>query len=116
MRLHEFEGADIFESVGIPVPRRGVAATVQEAVHVAGEIGYPVMVKAQVLVGSRGLAGGIRSVSTSEELKEVAEELLISEINGLPVRKLLVSEKAEIMRESTRASPCTDTRASPSWW
>ena len=99
MRLHEFEGADIFESVGIPVPRRGVAATVQEAVHVAGEIGYPVMVKAQVLVGSRGLAGGIRSVSTSEELKEVAEELLISEINGLPVRKLLVSEKAEIMRE-----------------
>jgi len=99
MRLHEFEAADIFESVGIPVPRRGVAATVQEAVHVAGEIGYPVMVKAQVLMGSRGLAGGIRSVSTREELKEVAEELLISEINGLPVRKLLVSEKGEIVRE-----------------
>jgi len=73
MRLHEFEAADIFESVGIPVPRRGIAGTVQEAVHVAGEIGYPVMLKAQVLVGSRGLAGGIRSASSPEELKAAAE-------------------------------------------
>ena len=57
MRLHEFEAADIFESMGIPVPRRGVASSVQEAVHVAGEIGYPVMLKAQVLVGGRCPAG-----------------------------------------------------------
>ncbi|MGD0230145.1 MAG: succinate--CoA ligase subunit beta [Syntrophorhabdales bacterium] len=99
MRLHEFEAADIFESVGIPVPRRGIAGTVQEAVHVAGEIGYPVMLKAQVLAGSRGLAGGIRSARTPEELKAVAEELLISEVNGLPVRKILVAEKAEIAKE-----------------
>jgi succinyl-CoA synthetase beta subunit len=99
MRLHEFEAADIFESTGIPVPRRGVAASVHEAVHVAGEIGYPVMVKAQVLAGSRGLAGGIRSASTPEELKEVAEALLASEINGLPVRKILVAERADIVEE-----------------
>ncbi len=99
MRLHEFETADIFESMGIPVPRRGVAGSVQEAVHVAGEIGYPVMLKAQVLVGGRGLAGGIRSAATPEELKAAAEELLISEIKGLPVRKILVEEKAEIWKE-----------------
>ena len=99
MRLHEFETADIFESMGIPAPRRGVAGSVQEAVHVAGEIGYPVMLKAQVLVGSRGLAGGIRSAATPEELKAAAEELFISEINGLPVRKILVEEKAEIWKE-----------------
>jgi len=99
MRLHEFEAADIFESMGIPVPRRGVAATVQDAVHVAGEIGYPVMLKAQILAGSRGLAGGIREASTPETVKETAEELLISEINGLPVRKLLVAEKADIAQE-----------------
>jgi succinyl-CoA synthetase beta subunit len=99
MRLHEFEAADIFESAGIPVPRRGVAGTVQEAVHVAGEIGYPVMVKAQVLVGGRGLGGGIKSARSPEELKVVAEQILTSEVNGLPVRKILVAEKAEISRE-----------------
>ena len=99
MRLHEFEAAEIFESMGVPVPRRGVAATVQEAVHVAGEIGYPVMLKAQVLTGSRGLAGGIKTAYTAEELKEMAEVLLTSEVNGLPVRMILVAEKADIARE-----------------
>jgi succinyl-CoA synthetase beta subunit len=99
MRLHEYEGADIFEAMGIPVPRRGIAGTVQEAVHTAGEIGYPVMVKAQVLTGSRGLAGGVRVASTQDELKEIAESLLTSDINGLPVRKILVAEKANITQE-----------------
>ncbi len=99
MRLHEFEAANLFESFGIPVPRRGVAATVEEALRAADEIGYPVMLKAQVLVGSRGLAGGIRSVADPKELKEGAEKMLGAEIRGLPVRKLLVSEKAEIARE-----------------
>jgi succinyl-CoA synthetase beta subunit len=99
MRLHEFEAADILESMGIPVPRRGVAATVQDAVHVAGEMGYPVMLKAQVLAGGRGLAGGVAAASGPEELKEKAEKLLCTEINGLPVRKILVAEKADITRE-----------------
>ena len=99
MRLHEFEAADIFEAMGIPVPRRAVAETVEEALHVAGEIGYPVMAKAQVLVGGRGLAGGIRAASDQEELEEIAEALLGSEIKGLPVRKILVAEKAEISKE-----------------
>jgi len=99
MRLHEFEAADILESVGIPVPLRGVAGTVEEAFHVAGEIGYPVMLKAQVLVGGRGLAGGIKTASNQEELEEMAEALLGSEIKGLPVRKILVTKKAEISKE-----------------
>jgi len=99
MRLHEFEAADIFESMGIPVPRRGVAGTVEEALRVAGEIGYPVMLKAQVLVGGRGLAGGIKIASDQEELEEIAETLLGSEIKGLFVRKMLVTEKAEISKE-----------------
>ncbi|OPY64415.1 MAG: Succinyl-CoA ligase (ADP-forming) subunit beta [Syntrophorhabdus sp. PtaU1.Bin050] len=99
MRLHEYEALDIFEQVGIPVPRRGVAGTMHEALQVAGEIGYPVMLKAQVLVGGRGLAGGIKTASTPDELKEAAEGLLSSEIKGLPVRKILVCEKAEIAKE-----------------
>ncbi|MCX5806312.1 MAG: acetate--CoA ligase family protein [Proteobacteria bacterium] len=99
MRLHEYEALDIFEQNGIPVPRRGVAGSMHEALHVAGEIGYPVMLKAQVLVGGRGLAGGIRTASTPDELKEMADALLSSDIKGLPVRKILVCEKVEIAKE-----------------
>jgi succinyl-CoA synthetase beta subunit len=99
MRLHEYEALDIFEENGIPVPRRGIAGTMHEALHVAGEIGYPVVLKAQVLVGGRGLAGGIRTASSPDELKEIAEELLGSDIKGLPVLKILVCEKVEIMKE-----------------
>jgi succinyl-CoA synthetase beta subunit len=99
MRLHEYEALDIFEQYGIPVPRRGLAGTMHEALHVAGEIGYPVMLKAQVLVGGRGLAGGIRTAATPDELKDAADGLFNSDIKGLPVRKILVCEKAEVARE-----------------
>jgi succinyl-CoA synthetase beta subunit len=99
MRLHEYEALDIFEQNRIPVPRRIVAADVYEALHAAGEIGYPVILKAQVLVGGRGLSGGIKTVATQDELNEVAGALLASEIKGLPVRKILVCEKVEIAKE-----------------
>jgi succinyl-CoA synthetase beta subunit len=99
MRLHEYEALDIFEQNRIPVPRRGVAETVHEAVHVAGEIGYPVVIKAQVLVGGRGLAGGIKTATNAEELREAAETLLGSEVKGFPIRKVLVCEKADIAKE-----------------
>lgn len=99
MRLHEYEALDIFEQNRIPVPRRGVASTMHEALHLAGEIGYPVMVKAQVLVGGRGLAGGIKTASTPDELKEIADAMLISEVKGMPVRKILVCEKVDIAGE-----------------
>jgi succinyl-CoA synthetase beta subunit len=99
MRLYEYEGIDIFESVGIPVPRRGVAQTTEDALLIAGEIGYPVVLKAQVLVGGRGLAGGIKTVENPEELEEASGRLFNTEIKGLPVRKLLVCEKADIHSE-----------------
>jgi succinyl-CoA synthetase beta subunit len=99
MRLHEYEALDIFEQNRIPVPRRGVASTMHDALHVAGEIGYPVVLKAQVLVGGRGLAGGIKTASSPDEMKDAAEALLGSDIKGLPVLKLLVCEKVEIAKE-----------------
>ncbi|OPY65505.1 MAG: Succinyl-CoA ligase (ADP-forming) subunit beta [Syntrophorhabdaceae bacterium PtaU1.Bin034] len=99
MRLHEYEALDIFEQFRIPVPRRGVATTMHEALQLAGEIGYPVMLKAQVLVGGRGLAGGIKTAASPDALKELADELFVSEIKGLPVRRILVCEKAEIAKE-----------------
>ena len=99
MRLHEYEALDIFEQNGIPVPRRGLASTAQEALQIAEEIGYPVMLKAQVLVGGRGLAGGIKSASTPDEVKKAAETLLSSDVKGLPVLKILVCAKTEISKE-----------------
>ena len=99
MRLHEFEAMNIFETMGIPVPSRGVAETVEDALRVAEKIGYPVVAKAQVLVGSRGLAGGIKIASSPGELREISGALLGAEIRGLHVRKILVTEKAEIAKE-----------------
>jgi succinyl-CoA synthetase beta subunit len=99
MRLHEFEAAKIFEATGIPVPGRGLAGTVEEALRVAREIGYPVMLKSQVLVGGRGLAGGIKVASNEKELREIAETLLSSEIKGSTVRNILVAEKADVSKE-----------------
>ena len=99
MRLHEYETLDIFEQNRIPVPRRGIAGTTHEALQIAGEIGFPVMLKAQVLAGGRGLAGGVRVALTQDELEDVAEEMLSSDIKGLPVRKVLVCEKAAIEKE-----------------
>lgn len=99
MRLHEYEAADIFEKSGIPVPRRAIAETAEEALRVAGEIGYPVVLKAQVLVGGRGLAGGIKTADSPEALEVHTNQLLSTEIKGLPVRKILISEKADIAKE-----------------
>jgi succinyl-CoA synthetase beta subunit len=99
MRLYEYEGLDIFEDAGIPVPRRGVARSTEDALLIAGEIGYPVVLKSQILVGSRGLAGGIKTVDTPEQLEEATGKLLNSEIKGLTVREILVCEKADIHSE-----------------
>ena len=99
MRLHEYEALDIFGQNGISVPRRGIASTVSEALQVAGEIGYPVILKAQVLVGGRGLAGGIKTASSPDELEDLSEKLLGAYIKGMPVLKLLVCEKVEIAKE-----------------
>jgi succinyl-CoA synthetase beta subunit len=99
MRLHEYEALDIFGQNGIRVPRRSIAETVEDAQNIADGIGYPVILKAQVLVGSRGLTGGIKEAASPEELDRIWEELFSSEIRGYPVQKILVCEKVEIANE-----------------
>ncbi len=99
MRLHEYEALDVFEQNGIPVPRRGLASTTQDALRVASAIGYPVVLKAQVLVGGRGLAGGVKVVNDAEEAKKVADTLFATQIKGCPVGELLVCEKVDIAQE-----------------
>ncbi len=91
MNLHEYQSKVLFAKFGIPTPKGKVAFTADEVYAIAQEIGGPVVVKSQVLVGGRGKAGGIKVVKTAEEARDAAEKILNKlEIKGLLVRKVLV--------------------------
>ena len=99
MKLFEHEAKDIFRAFGMPTPPGGVAYTPEEAKKVAGEVGKPVVVKAQALTGKRGKAGGVKFADTPEEAEALAKEILALRINDLPVESVLVEEKLEIQQE-----------------
>ncbi len=99
MKLHEYQSKQIFNKYGIPIPKGRVAATAQEARQIAEELGGRVVIKSQVLVGGRGKAGGIRLAKSSAEAETLATQILSMEIKGLPVRKVLVDEAANIASE-----------------
>ncbi len=99
MKLHEYQSKQIFSRFGIPIPKGRVAATAIEARQIAEELGGRVVIKSQVLVGGRGKAGGIRLAKTPREAEEAATAILGMEIKGLPVRKVLVDEAANIDHE-----------------
>ncbi len=99
MKLHEYQSKLCFAEYGIPVPRGKVAATPREAFEAAEEIGGPVVVKAQVLVGGRGKAGGVRLARTPEEAEQHASAILGMNIRGLTVKKVLVDPAADIKAE-----------------
>lgn len=99
MKLHEYQSKEIFRDYLIPIPRGHLASTPEEAKLIAEELNGPVVLKAQVLVGGRGKAGGIRLVKTPEEAKEEASGLLGRTIKDFPVRRLLVEEAVSIQQE-----------------
>jgi succinyl-CoA synthetase beta subunit len=99
MKLHEYQSKQIFSKYGIPIPKGRVAATADEAKQIARELGGRVVIKSQVLVGGRGKAGGIRLAKSPEEASDLAAQILAMQIKGLPVRKVLVDEAAEIGKE-----------------
>jgi succinyl-CoA synthetase beta subunit len=99
MKLHEYRSKQLFALNGIPIPKGRVAMTAQEAKLIAQELGERVVVKAQVLVGGRGKAGGIRLAHSDQEAEEAATQILGMSIKGLPVRKVLVDEAADIRSE-----------------
>ena len=99
MKLHEYQSKHFFARYGIPIPKGRVAANAVEAKHIAQELGGRVVIKAQVLVGGRGKAGGIRLAKSPEEAEELAGQILSMKIKGLPVRKVLIDEAASIDKE-----------------
>jgi succinyl-CoA synthetase beta subunit len=99
MKLHEYQARDILERAGIPVTGGGVASTPAEARAVAEQIGGRVVVKAQVFVGGRGKAGGVKLADTPEQAEQVAGQILGMDIKGLTVEKVLVAEAISYERE-----------------
>lgn len=99
MKLHEYDSKRIFQEYGIPIPSGELARTPAEAQKIAKKISGPVVIKSQVLVGGRGKAGGIKVAQTPQEAFQHAEEILGLTIKGLPVRKVLVDQAADIKSE-----------------
>ena len=99
MKLQEYQSKKLFADHGVPIPRGRVAMTSSEARSIAEELGGRIVIKSQVLVGGRGKAGGIRLAKTPEEAEEFATQVLGMQIKGLPVRKVLVDEAADIASE-----------------
>ena len=99
MKLHEYQSKTIFAKYGIPIPKGRVAATAEEAKQIAEELGGRAVIKAQVLVGGRGKAGGVKVAKNSDEAAEFASQILAMSIKGLRVRKVLVDEAAAIAHE-----------------
>jgi succinyl-CoA synthetase beta subunit len=99
MDLYEYQGKELFRRFGIPVSEGRVATTPEEARTAAQELGGQVVVKAQVLTGGRGKAGGIKLADTPDEAEQHAEAILGMDINGHVVRKLWIESASDIARE-----------------
>ncbi|MHA1713263.1 MAG: ADP-forming succinate--CoA ligase subunit beta [Candidatus Ranarchaeia archaeon] len=99
MKLYEYEAKRLYAQAGIEIPRGNVIASSDEAVLAAKNLGTPVVLKAQILAGGRGKAGGIKFADSPEKAKEIASVLLGSTIKGHIVSKLLVEQKLAIAQE-----------------
>ena len=99
MDLYEYQGKQLFARFGIPVSDGVVATTPEEARKAAEQLGGPVVVKAQVLVGGRGKAGGIQLAATPDEAEAKAGQVLGLDIRGHVVRRLWIERASDIERE-----------------
>jgi len=99
MDLFEYQGKQYFARYGIAVSPGDVADTVEEAVAVAERVGYPVVVKAQVKVGGRGKAGGVKLAANVEEVREHATSILGLDIKGHVVKRVWIEHASDIAKE-----------------
>ena len=106
MNIHEYQAKELFARYGIPVPGGRVALGVDEAVAAGGELGYPVVVKAQIHAGGRGKGGGVRPARNEAALREAASAILGMTLvtrqtgpAGRVVRRLLIEKAVEIESE-----------------
>jgi succinyl-CoA synthetase beta subunit len=108
MDLYEYQGKQFFATYGIPVSPGEAVTTVDDAVAAAERIGYPVVVKAQVQVGGRGKAGGIKLANDADEVRTHAGNILGMDIKGHTVEIVWVELAS---RRSPRATPMPSPRS-----
>ena len=99
MRLHEYQAKDIFGEAGIPVPESQLADSVEGVLDAVSTIGYPAAIKAQVHVGGRGKAGGIKIATSEEEARDAAESILGMDLKGYTVDRVLVEQGVDFVDE-----------------
>jgi succinyl-CoA synthetase beta subunit len=121
MKLHEYQAKSLFKRFGIPVPKGEVAGSIQDAVMVINKLqGPPWIVKAQIHAGGRGKGGGVQSVHSPNELKEVCESILNRPLitkqtgsEGKKVNKLLIEQSVEVQQELYLAMTIDRNMAKP---
>jgi len=107
MKIHEYQAKELFKKYKIPVPDGGIAFSTDEAKQIADKIGkFPIIVKAQIHAGGRGKGGGVKIAKSTEEIRELADEILGMNLvtrqtgpEGRIVKKVLVEEGLKIERE-----------------
>ena len=99
MRLHEYQAKEVFADAGVPVPDARLATSVEEVVEAVAAIGFPAAIKAQVHVGGRGKAGGIKIATSEAEARQYAEEILGMDLKGYTVEKVLVEAGVDFENE-----------------
>ena len=99
MDLFEYQARDIFEKYNVPVLKGLIADTPEQAQKAAEQIGGTVVVKAQVKIGGRGKAGGVKVAQSPEEAKQAAEKILGLDIKGHVVKRVMIAEGAKIAKE-----------------
>jgi succinyl-CoA synthetase beta subunit len=99
MRLHEYQAKNVFADAGVPVPDSRLATTVEEVLDAVEAIGFPAAIKAQVHVGGRGKAGGIKIATDEAEARQYAGEILGMDLKGYTVEKVLVEAGVDFENE-----------------
>lgn len=99
MRLKEYQGKKLFRAVGLPVSEGEPATSAKQAAEIAAKLGFPVIIKAQVLVGGRGKAGGVKLANNRDEVRREAERILNLTIQGEKVSEVLITRAVDIKRE-----------------
>jgi len=99
MKIHEYQAKEILSRFGIPVTKEVLCFTVTEVQAAAEQLGFPVVIKAQVLTGGRGKAGGVKLVRNADEATAASEKILGMDIKGYTVEKVLVAQGVSFVSE-----------------
>lgn len=99
MKIHEYQAKEILARYKIPVTKEILCYTVEEVLTAVGQLGFPAVIKAQVLTGGRGKAGGVKLVRSADEATATAEKILGMDIKGYTVEKVLVAQGVSFVSE-----------------